>query len=162
MCGDAESLEMTPFSKFEEYLSLVESQSPTSGPQYAEWRLACMAWPSSLRPKWRFAGPFGTTDANNTATPILFLNNRLDPVCPIRNAHKMAEKYPGSVVLEQDASGHCALWASLGDCVKGHVKNYFDKGALPDRDTVCEGGCRAFEEGCGLENPLALWTAAPA
>jgi len=83
-CGDAESLATTPLAEFEDYLSLLRSQSPTAGPPASESRLPCMAWPSSLRPKWRFAGPFGTRSNNNTQTPILFLNNRLDPVCPIR------------------------------------------------------------------------------
>jgi pimeloyl-ACP methyl ester carboxylesterase len=157
ICGDADSLAHTPLREFEDYLAFLESQSPTAGPLFAEWKLACMAEPSSLRPKWRFTGPFGTTEQNNTATPILFLNNRLDPVCPIRNARKMAEKYSGSVVLEQDALGHCALSASLGECVTGHVKRYFNDGLLPDADTVCPGGCQAFDEGCGVHDRIALW-----
>jgi len=48
----------------------------------------------------------------------------------------MASTYPGSVLLEQDAVGHCALSASLGDCVRGHVERYFNQGTLPIRDTV--------------------------
>ena len=168
MCGDGDSLTSTPFSEFSSYLSFLESQSPTAGPMLAALKLACMAWPSSstaLKPRWRFTGPFGSTTAptnnnkNNTGTPILFLNNRLDPVCPIRNAHKMAKRYPGSVVLEQDAVGHCALTASLGDCVRGHVRRYFNQGLLPAVGTVCPGGCRAFEEDCAGEKThgINLW-----
>jgi hypothetical protein len=69
----------------------------------------------------------------------------------------MAKKYAGSVVLEQGASGHCALSASLGDCGKGHVKKYFNQGALPNTNTVCQGGRQAFAEGCGVEKRIALW-----
>jgi hypothetical protein len=70
----------------------------------------------------------------------------------------MAKKYAVSVVLEQDASGYCALSDSLGNCVKGHVKKYFNEGALPDANTVCESGCQGFDEGCVVENRIALWT----
>lgn len=163
LCSDGPSLSSTPPSSFQSYLTLLSSQSPTAAPILASWILACMAWPSSstpLKPKWRFTGPFGTTatSTNSTATPILFLNNRLDPVCPIRNARKMAERYEGSVVLEQDAVGHCALTASLGACVRGWVRRYFNEGVLPEVGTVCEGGCRAFDEGCAVgEEAIKLW-----
>lgn len=164
MCSDSDSLTSTPFSDFSSYLSFLESQSRTAGPIVAALKLACLAWPSSstaLKPRWRFTGPFGRTipSNNKTGTPILFLNNRLDPVCPIRNAHQMAKRYPASVVLEQDAVGHCALTASLGDCVRAHVRRYFNEGVLPPPGTVCPGGCRAFEEDCAGEKDqgIDLW-----
>jgi pimeloyl-ACP methyl ester carboxylesterase len=164
LCTDASSLASTPLSEFQSYFRNVSSQSPIAGPVLAEWKLPCMVWPRSLESKWRFIGPFGTNDSANddstAGSPILFLNNRLDPVCPIRNAHNMARKYKGSVVLEQDAVGHCALTAGLGPCVMGHVNRYFNQGALPEAGTVCPGGCRPFDEGCAAvaeEGGIRLW-----
>lgn len=148
ICGDADpSLTATNMSEFQEYLHLLRAQSSTAGPKIAAGRLNCMAQSSEMLARNRFAGPFGTA-YGALQTPILFFNNRLDPVCPIANARKMAMQYPGSVVLEQDAVGHCALAASLGNCVVLHLRKYFNEGVLPPNNTICPGGCQAFEENC--------------
>jgi hypothetical protein len=62
-----------------------------------------------MRPKWRFTGLFGTPNNGRLEIPILFLNNRLDPVCPLRSAYAMAKAYEGSVVLEQSSAGHACF-----------------------------------------------------
>lgn len=147
-CGDADpSLANTTISEFQRYVVHLESQSRTAGAHFASNRPACMTSRQGSASKTRFSGPFGSRPGD-LQTPILFLNNRLDPVCPIRNARRMATKYPGSIVLEQDAVGHCALAASLGPCVKSYVRRYFNEGVLPPNNTVCPGGCEAFDEYC--------------
>ena len=113
----------------------------------AETRMPCFRWP--FRPKFRYSGPF------NASVPILFLNNRVDPVCPIGNAHKMAAQHNGSVVLESSGVGHGVLFGG-GDCIWGHVKTYFDTGVLPPAGTVCKPPCEAFDEDCHFEKMEAL------
>lgn len=146
MCGDAEpSLDKASLEDFQHYVDKMQNQSITSGARLAEWRLYCMAWQQQFKAEDRFPGPFGAAK-NAIDTPILFLNNRHDPVTPIINARSMSKKFAGSVVLEQDAVGHCALFSATGPCVRHHVKNYFRDGTLPAVNTVCASGCRPFED----------------
>ncbi|KAF5374252.1 hypothetical protein D9758_004535 [Tetrapyrgos nigripes] len=63
--------------------------------------------------------------------------NTADPVTPLSSARKMAKAFPGSVVLQQDSTGHASISAP-STCTQSHVKAYFINGTLPQTDTVCE------------------------
>lgn len=56
---------------------------------------------SNLIDQSEFLGPI----ASNISMPILFVSTKYDPVCPLRSARAMSERFPGSVVLEQDSEG---------------------------------------------------------
>ncbi|KAF2013380.1 hypothetical protein BU24DRAFT_483091, partial [Aaosphaeria arxii CBS 175.79] len=131
LCADIPSLTSSNLTSFQSFYTTQTSISPTSGAIWSLIRLSCTAWP--IRPIHRFTSPFG---ASNTHHPILFMTNTADPVTPLRSAHIMSSRFPGSRVLVQDAAGHCAL-TNPTPCVVLHVKAYFQSGDLPPRDTLC-------------------------
>lgn len=55
---------------------------------------------------------------------------------PLRAAKKMAEGFEGAVVLTQDSPGHCTL-AAKSACTVGFVREYFQSGEMPPRNTTC-------------------------
>ncbi|KAF2224895.1 Alpha/Beta hydrolase protein [Elsinoe ampelina] len=103
---------------------------------YATW--PCAAW--EFEPPQRFVGPFG----GKTATPILFVNNRLDPITPLASARDAASRFEGSRLLVGNGFGHNML-ADPSDCTIAAVKAYFLHGTLPDDGTVCEPASRPFD-----------------
>ncbi|KAF7433702.1 hypothetical protein PC9H_005665 [Pleurotus ostreatus] len=68
--------------------------------------------------------------------PILWIGNTADPATPIAGARKMAQGFPGSVVLAQDSPGHCSI-AAPSVCTSKFVRAYFMNGTLPDEGVVC-------------------------
>ena len=98
LCADGDPVSDT-MSDFQEYWNLLNSTSPTSGSIWTINRMKCTHW--KIRPSYRYTGQFG----GNTSHPILWLSNTADPVTPLRSARIMSERFPGSVVLTQDAAG---------------------------------------------------------
>jgi hypothetical protein len=49
----------------------------------------------------KYTGPYG----GETKNPILYINNKADPISPLISARNNAARFPGSVVLEQDSYG---------------------------------------------------------
>lgn len=99
VCEDgAEQSFLTPAS-FDTYWRALDAKSPSTGAIWARFRMRCAGW--RVRALHRFAGPF----KGQTAHPVLWVGNTADPVTPVGSAWKMAAKFPGSVVLEQDSAG---------------------------------------------------------
>jgi pimeloyl-ACP methyl ester carboxylesterase len=143
-CGDGPLLSDEPIEAFREYLDwLNETYGPAPAAIQADFKTACWTWPKSLRTKWRYDGPF------NGNVSILFLNNRLDPATPAKNARKGASNFRGSFFLEQNAAGHGAMWPPGSDCISNHVRRYLADGVMPADGTVCEPECKPFDGGCG-------------
>ncbi|CZT18865.1 uncharacterized protein RCC_04710 [Ramularia collo-cygni] len=140
-CSDGPDLSNEGLDGFRTYLSNLTARFGWASSYQADFKLACWSWSPSLRTKWRFDGPF------TASVPILFVNNALDPVTPLKNAHKMAAGFEGSAVLQQDSVGHGSLWPA-GDCMWSHVKTYVDTGKLPPPDIICEPRCKPFGEEC--------------
>jgi hypothetical protein len=98
-CSDGEQVDDS-LDEMYEYLHMLQDQSPTSGGSWAVVRMGCAGW--KIRPQGLvYNGPI----SGNTSWPLLFLGNSADPVTPVRNAHKMAKAFEGSVVLEQNSEG---------------------------------------------------------
>jgi hypothetical protein len=116
---------------YQKWKSLL-SQSVTFGGRWSEITMSCSNW--GLRPPFQINT---NISASNTSHPILWLSNTRDPVTPLRNARRMATKFPGSVVFGQDADGHCTL-AQASRCVGKGVREYFQTGKLPEGDVGCE------------------------
>jgi pimeloyl-ACP methyl ester carboxylesterase len=147
-CSDGPDLSSVGLPEFQRYMENLTATYGWAGAIQAEFKLPCWTWPSTMRTKWRYAGPFSyPRNSTSRGAPILFVNNRVDPVCSVKNAERAARKYRGSVVLIQDAVGHGALWPA-GKCVWDHVKSYFDDGVLPENGTVCPAPCEAFGTTC--------------
>ncbi|KAF8645993.1 hypothetical protein AX16_007419 [Volvariella volvacea WC 439] len=93
-------------------------------------RVGCSGWPRFERKN--FKGPF----VANTSHPILLVGNTADPVTPVSSAHKLSRGFSGSVVLTQDAHGHCSITAP-SICTATHIRSYFFNGTLPEEGTLC-------------------------
>lgn len=140
-CSDGPYLADEQLAGFKTYLSNLTARFGWAGALQADYKIPCWTWPASLRTKWRYDGPF------NSSVPILFVNNRLDPATPAKNALKMADSFKGSVYLEQNSAGHGALWPA-SECMWQHVKKYMVEGEMPPPGTVCEPLCRPFADTC--------------
>jgi hypothetical protein len=88
----------------------------------------------------------GKDGSSALSTPILFMGNKLDPMTSLRNAHKMAKDFPGSVVLAQNVRGHGALANAVpSPCTLRYLRNYFRDGGLPEPGMVCGEDCNMFD-----------------
>jgi len=131
LCSDALPQTNTTQAAYWTYVQELISQSRLIGDVWASIRLPCTAW--HARPTWRYEGDFEAT----TAHPILWVGNTIDNVTPVRNAHRMARGFEGSVVLQQDGEGHCSV-AGVSFCTMRALRQYFQEGKLPEKGTVCE------------------------
>ena len=130
MCSDApDHTNWTEEDHFKKYLTLME-QSKYLGASWSEITMYCANW--NVRPAW----PYTPSLEGNTSIPILWITNTRDPVTPLRNAIKMSKAFPGSVVLKQEADGHCSL-AAPSLCTALHIRKYFQEGKLPPKDVTC-------------------------
>ncbi|KAI2717926.1 hypothetical protein DTO039G3_3440 [Penicillium roqueforti] len=118
-------------------VKLLKSQSRWMAGIWASFPVPCWGW--KTRPKWRYEGPISGSPAH----PILWIGNTLDPATPLRNAYKMAAKFSGSVVLEQDSAGHCT-YSPGSTCIAKNVRRYFHTGILPGIGNRCGPDKRPF------------------
>ncbi|KAF2634048.1 alpha/beta-hydrolase, partial [Massarina eburnea CBS 473.64] len=132
LCGDGIDQSPTTLEAFEEYWHLLNGISPSAGSLWAMLKMQCTAW--KIRPLFRFGD-----DENfygNTSYPILWISTTADPVTPLRSARIMQERFPGSGLLVQDSAGHCSI-STPTPCSILRIREYFQRGALPDENTVC-------------------------
>lgn len=130
-CGDGRVGATMSKDDFRRHWEFIRNQSVTIGDTWAQWDMMCAGW--ETRTKWRYNGPFTA----RTANPILFVGNRLDPVCPIGNAYDLVSAFPGSAVLEQNTVGHGIL-RTKSTCTENAIKSYFQSGRPSASRTVCE------------------------
>ncbi|KAL4912860.1 hypothetical protein BDW62DRAFT_214674 [Aspergillus aurantiobrunneus] len=114
LCADAEYMQDADEGAFLEHWHGLQELSSAFGDYWAHTRLGCAGW--SVKPKWKMPGPIG----GNTSYPLLFVNNILDPVTPLRR-HE----------------AHCTL-AAPSTCISQSIRKYFQTGQLPAAGTVCD------------------------
>jgi len=152
-CGDAEDITNSSIADFKEYLSTLEEQSSVAAFFQGERKIRCLGWP--IRPAWRFTGPFTSKredGSSKLSTPILFMGNKLDPMTSLHGLREAVQEFPGSVVLEQNARGHCALGSVVpSDCTLRYMRNYLKDGSLPEDGTICGEDCNWFDGSCFAE-----------
>lgn len=172
LCGDADyadpdgpyQKEKQGFEFWKHHVETVKNQSSTFGPFWAAVPSTCSGW--RVRPKWRFAGPWGTPPADPAlsegvpAAPILFTSSRLDPVTPLEAAYLMSNDHAGSAVLILETAGHCAAATSWSECFNEHVRAYFDDGTLPENGTACDTTCKPFSKDGYCLGPAQVMAAA--
>ncbi|KAI0184075.1 hypothetical protein EV127DRAFT_464649 [Xylaria flabelliformis] len=71
-----------------------------------------------------------------TSFPILFTSNTIDPVTALKSARNMSSKFPGSVLLLQEAVGHTVVNQGGSNCYFGYVQAYF-QGIVPPSNITC-------------------------
>lgn len=159
LCGDADyadpdgphrSGKKQGLEYWKQHVEKVKNQSSTFGPFWSTVPSSCSGW--RVRPKWRFAGPWGTPPADSElkqgvpAAPILFTSARLDPVTPLHAAYKMSNDHAGSAVLIHETVGHCAVPTGWSECFNERIRAYFDDGIVPANGTVCATTCKPFSK----------------
>ncbi|KAL9119270.1 MAG: hypothetical protein Q9187_004176 [Circinaria calcarea] len=130
LCADGDDQQGLTQAAFRNQLSEIRRRSSRFGDKFALWELACLGY--SIRPKWRFTGPFGA----KTAHPILFVSQSFDPVTPLEYAFRASKLFPGSTVLETLGYGHCTM-ALPSLCTARHIRRYFQTGHLPPHRQKC-------------------------
>lgn len=146
-CSDGDSHADEPVSYWRKYAKAQQKQSKLVGTGLARVRMGCAA--SILRPSWEFKGPFTSPKASEDpnhpekgrpAAPLLFVSNRWDPVTPLVSARHMYKQHPGAGLIVQESMGHCVTAKpGVSECTKKIVADFFDTGAVPHGEHVCEG-----------------------
>ena len=135
-CGDSnadpQASESFDRAAFQAFFANFTRVAPTSGPVWSTLHLGCTQWP--VRARSRYTAAFA---ARNTSHPLLVVQPRFDPVCPLREARAVREWYGGAGLLVQDSYGHCSVSAP-SVCTARVVRAYFEEGTLPEEGTVCE------------------------
>ncbi|PMD59534.1 alpha/beta-hydrolase [Hyaloscypha bicolor E] len=65
-----------------------------------------------------------------TSFPLLFISNSADPVTPLFAGVKMAKKFVGAGLIEQESEGHCSI-STVSKCTIEKVRAYFTEGKVP-------------------------------
>lgn len=115
-----------------EHVNYLVNQSAYVGANWAFIGGICRTYDVRPPPNQVFQG---YTSGTKTATPILFVRNRLDPVTPA--AEKMSQFFEGSGLLTLDTVGHAAIGIP-SQCVMDGIRAYLEDGVLPDKRLVCE------------------------
>ncbi|KAI4718623.1 hypothetical protein E4T48_05131 [Aureobasidium sp. EXF-10727] len=147
-CTDGDDQTNMSRTDFESFTTRLMEISPTIGDIWAAVRMHCIHYP--MRAQHRYAGPWETSSAQ----PILFIGNTADPVTPLINAFKMADRFKDSVVLVQDSPGHASL-AAYSKCTTQYVRQYFTTGKLPQHNTTCQSDEKPFEFGENAQRTAA-------
>jgi hypothetical protein len=137
LCGDGLDQQNITIDEFVEYWDLLKSMSSAGGDIWAMLRMKCAAW--NIRASYKYEGEFG----GNTSHPILFVSNTADPVTPLRSGRIMHSKFPNSGLLVNDQAGHCSF-SGTNLCAYEKIKEYFQTGALPAKNTLCAPPPSAF------------------
>ncbi|CAI6092075.1 unnamed protein product [Clonostachys chloroleuca] len=138
-CSDAKPEEDSP-EQFVEFLEKLHRVSKWAGASNMYFKMSCVG--RTIRPKWHFAPDENTR--TKTSHPILFVNNVYDSITPLESAYNNSAHFPGSVVLTQNAYGHCSSSAP-SSCTTRYLRAYFQNGTLPEPGTVCEPEYHFFE-----------------
>ena len=142
LCVDGDDMANRTQEDYAEYAKELRRLSPLYGNTWAMITMACSGYNSNIRPKWRFAGPFGARTRNG----ILFASQSLDPVTPLRNARGASKLFPGSAVLEAQGIGHCTL-GYPNPCAMKAIRAYFRTGDVPEGGLTCAPAFKPFDDG---------------
>lgn len=132
-CHDADGRYMlNSVDEWTEHVNYLVNQSTYAGAAWVFSGVVCRSYDIRAPPNQVFGGYSAGT---KTATPMLFVRNRLDPVTPA--AEKMRQFFDDSALLTLDAVGHPSLLIP-SQCMSDKVQLYFENGTLPEEGLVCE------------------------
>ncbi|EKM51090.1 uncharacterized protein PHACADRAFT_263055 [Phanerochaete carnosa HHB-10118-sp] len=138
LCGDSIASKHRSFEQARADYEAMLGMSSLATEWYPITSGTCTSWP--IQAKDLFNGTFDT----NTSTPILLIGNTFDPVTPIQSARNMSAGFAGSVVLQQNSTGHTSL-SGFSTCTALAIRAYFQNGTLPAPGTVCETDTLMFQ-----------------
>ncbi|GJE96012.1 alpha/beta hydrolase [Phanerochaete sordida] len=137
-CGDAVVDKRRTLAQTRADYAVTRRTSPFAAAWWAPLFGTCATF--SLKAKDRFNGSFETS----TSEPILFISNTLDPVTPIDSGRNMSAGFKGSVLLQQNSTGHTSL-SGFSTCTALAIRAYFQHGTLPKKGTICQPDTRIFD-----------------
>ncbi len=153
-CSDGDDVSAHNVTWWRAYVDEQMEQSVTMANFWSRIRLPCASF--KFQTNWRFNGPFRTPEHETTedgkpvkgkpAAPLLFLTARFDPVTPLRSARRMVAEHAGAAVVVQETTGHTALGTGDSDCANEILREFFDTGKVPDKETSCEAKCGPWDE----------------
>ncbi|KAI0452638.1 Alpha/Beta hydrolase protein [Xylaria acuta] len=128
---------LTTIEQFKSYVEYTVSRSKYIGdiwPIFTE-TILCRSLRPQLPDSMVVQGPISGLD-RPTSFPILFASNTIDPITPLKSARMMSSRFPGSVLLLQEAVGHTVVDQGGSNCYFGHVQAYL-QGVIPPSNTTC-------------------------
>ncbi|GJE95989.1 alpha/beta hydrolase [Phanerochaete sordida] len=138
-CGDILGRVNVTFEQAHEQYEAAVNVSARFAPYwYPTGAGMCNGW--KMRSRDTFNGSFIT----NTSTPILMISNTYDPVCPLASARNMSAGFGGSVLLQQNSTGHTSL-SGFSTCTANAIHAYFNDGTLPRPGTICQPDTQIFQ-----------------
>lgn len=138
-CHDADGRYVPDsFDDWAEEVSYLVNQSSYVGTAWVIGSGICRSYDIRAPPSQVFKG---YTAGTKTATPILFVRNRLDPATP--SAEKMRRFFDGSAMLTLDAVGHGSI-GIRSQCMSDRIRIYFENGVLPEEGLVCKADVLPF------------------
>lgn len=154
ICVDGDDVTDKDMTFWRSYVDQLNSVSKLWGSNWAEIRFPCSSW--GFKTNWSFKGPFTTPHADSVpsadrpSAPLLFLSNRFDPVTPVSAARAMAAQHPGAQLVVQESMGHGVAVGTPSNCTDRIVAEYFDKGVIPEEETLCEANCGPWDGNCEM------------
>ncbi|KAG2417696.1 hypothetical protein HFD88_008915 [Aspergillus terreus] len=137
-CIDSYGLaRLDALNQYDDYASLLIDQSKYIGPGMVGLnpRTLCHNLDLDLPIGSSFAGSLPPS-SKNTAFPVLFTSNTIDPITPLRGAQKMHRAFSQSSLLTQENVGHTVI-AGASECFIQNVQNYL-AGTVPADSVQCD------------------------
>ncbi|KZF18920.1 alpha/beta-hydrolase [Xylona heveae TC161] len=137
-CADAyRTNSLTSIEDFKDYVEYATHTSKYIGDLYPIYvdTIVCRSFRPHLPDSMVVRDPMIGLN-KTTFFPIVFASNTIDPITPLISAQKSSSRFPGSVLLLQEAIGHTVVNQGASDCYIEHVQAYF-RGTVPTSNTTC-------------------------
>ncbi|KAG5657405.1 hypothetical protein KAF25_005969 [Fusarium avenaceum] len=137
-CSDASRTNsITTIQEFKSYVEYTTRKSKYIGDIYPIYvdSVVCRSFRPQLLDKMLVHGPKIRLD-KPTSYPILFTSNTIDPITPLRSAQESSSRFPGSVLLLQEAVGHTVVNQGASICYVEHIRAYYE-GVVPSSKITC-------------------------
>ncbi|RHY58095.1 hypothetical protein DYB34_011873 [Aphanomyces astaci] len=113
--------------------------SPLFGMQFAYDALPAMYW--KIRPVERYSGPWNV----QLRQPILILQNKIDPVTPLRGARALARLMGfNAVLVTRDGYGH-GIDRMRSSCIRNTLAAFFNNATYPNHNSNCKVDAGPFD-----------------
>jgi pimeloyl-ACP methyl ester carboxylesterase len=119
---------------------LAHDRSGAVGPYWVWEDEICAAWPAVAADQ--YTGPWDRP----TASPILLVNNIVDPAAPYQNAVFMAHELANARLLTLNGYGH-TTGGIPSACLDEYETGYLIEGTLPPEGAVCQPDAAPFATG---------------